>query len=310
MMKLGNSPYLLLVLATCIWGSNFVAGKALVDSIPPVTLAAARWGVAFLCLLPFFGRQAWRQRREYISRWKTVLFLSATGVAGFNTLTYMAVQYTGSINAALMNSATPILVVMLASLMMKEKLAWAAMPGILVSMAGVLWIVGRGSLEALLGLSFNKGDLLMLLAVLCWAMYSVGMKKAAGLFPPSALLLVQTAVAVALLMPLSLAELLLEESGKIAEAPSLAVVSGIIYLGLFASIVAFLSWNRASELAGPQRCAGFLNLIPLFSAIFATIFTGDSIRIYHVLGALLIITGVYMTNRTKKNGQPQEGSRG
>ncbi|EXX85206.1 antibiotic transporter [Paenibacillus darwinianus] len=296
-MKLVNSPYLLLVLATCIWGSNFVAGKALVDSIPPVTLAATRWGIAFLCLLPFFGKDAWRQRQDYFRQWKMVLFLSVTGVAGFNTLTYMAVQFTGSINAALMNSATPILVLMLASLMMKERLAWAAIPGIAVSMAGVLWIVGRGSLKALLALSFNKGDLLMLLAVFCWALYSVGMKKAAGRFRPSALLLVQTAVATGLLLPLSALELL-SVPGEIVWRPGLMI--GIVYLGLFASIVAFLSWNRAIELAGPQRCAGYLNLIPLFSAVFATIFTGESIRFYHVLGALLIIAGVYMTNRTRK----------
>ncbi|MFD0698986.1 DMT family transporter [Paenibacillus sp. GCM10027628] len=288
-----RSPYVLLVIATCIWGGNFVAGKVLVTHIPPLTLAAIRWGIAFLCLLPFFGKQVWQLRGDFLRNWKMLIFLSVTGVAGFNTLTYAAVQFTGSINASLMNSATPIMVVILAWLVMKERFAWSALPGILLSMAGVFWIIGRGSLQALLTLSFNKGDLLMLLAILCWSLYSVGMKRVAGRFPSSAFLLAQVVVAMLLLIPLSAAEMFIV-APAITWSP--AVLTGLLYIGLFASIIAFLSWNRAIELAGPQRCAGFLNLIPLFSAIFATGFTGESLHLYHWLGAALIVAGVYVTN--------------
>ncbi|SDO11742.1 Permease of the drug/metabolite transporter (DMT) superfamily [Paenibacillus sp. yr247] len=295
-----RSPYILLVLATCIWGGNFVAGKVLVLHIPPITLASLRWCIAFLCLLPFFGKQAWQLRTDFLRNWKMILFLSATGVAGFNTLTYVAVQYTGSINASLMNSATPIIVVILTWLVMKERFAWTALPGILISMAGVSWIISRGSLSALLSLSFNKGDLLMLVAVFCWSLYSVGMKKVAGRFPSSPFLLVQVAMALVLLIPLSLIEWGLK-SPQIDWNPPL--VTGLIYIGLFASIIAFLSWNRAIELVGPQRCAGFLNLIPMFSAIFATAFTGESLRLYHLLGAIWIVVGVYMTNYAMKKRQ-------
>ncbi|GGG14018.1 DMT family transporter [Paenibacillus abyssi] len=293
-----NSPYILLVLAACIWGGNFVAGKALVTHIPPLTLAALRWSIAFVCLLPFFGKEGWRLGADFLRHWKMILFLSVTGVAGFNTLTYIAVQYTGSINASLMNSATPIMVVILTWLMIKERIAWSAIPGILVSMAGVLWIIGNGSLDALLSLSFNKGDLWMLLAIFCWSLYSVGMKRMAGMFPASPFLLVQVVVALLLLLPLSAIELIID-SPEMDWTPPL--VLGVMYIGIFASIVAFLSWNRAIELIGPQRCAGFLNLIPLFSAIFATSFTGESIRLYHVIGAALILAGIYITNRKQAN---------
>lgn len=295
-----RSPYILLVLATCIWGGNFVAGKALVLHIPPITLAALRWGIAFLCLLPFYGKQAWGLRAQFLRNWKILLFLSATGVAGFNTLTYVAVQFTGSINASLMNSATPIIVVILTWLVMRERFAWSALPGILISMAGVSWIISRGSLSALLHLSFNKGDLLMLIAVLCWGLYSVGMKKVGGRFPSSPLLLAQVAMAMVMLIPLSLIEWAVK-SPQIAWNSGL--FSGLIYIGLFASIVAFLSWNRAIELVGPQRCAGFLNFIPMFSAIFATAFTGESLKLYHLLGAIGIVAGVYLTNYTMKKRQ-------
>jgi drug/metabolite transporter (DMT)-like permease len=294
---LKRSPYFLLILATCIWGGNFVAGKALVLHIPPITLAAGRWSIAFLCLLPFYGKEAWRLKDRFLAHWKMVLFLSLTGVAGFNSLTYIAVQYTGSINASLMNSATPIFVVLISWFVMKEKMAWWVLPGIGISMLGVCWIISQGDLSAILRLSVNKGDLFMLVAVLCWALYAVGMKKMAGQFPASPFLLVQITVALVVLLPSSTIEWMIK-------APSVdwspVVVSGLLYVGIFASIVAFLSWNKAIELAGPQRCAGFLNFIPLFSAIFATAFTGESLRLYHLLGAFLIVLGVYMTNRAMK----------
>ncbi|GGA17675.1 DMT transporter permease [Paenibacillus marchantiophytorum] len=297
---LKRSPYLLLVLATCIWGGNFVAGKALVLHIPPITLATLRWTLAFCFLLPFFGKQVWELRKAFLHTWKMVLFLSLTGIAGFNTLTYVAVQYTGSINASLMNSATPIIVVLLTWFMMKERLAWSALPGILISMAGVSWIISRGSLSALLHLSFNKGDLFMIGAVICWGLYSVGMKKMAGRFPSSAFLLMQVATALVLMIPLSL----IEWSIRLPEVEwNLSLASGLLYIGLFASIVSFLSWNRAIELVGPQRCAGFLNLIPLFSAVFATVFTGESLQLYHLLGAIWIVIGVYLTNYAMKKRQ-------
>ncbi|OXM82750.1 DMT family transporter [Paenibacillus rigui] len=302
---LRNSSYALLIIATCIWGGNFVAGKVLVSHMPPITLAALRWCIAFAGLALFYGKEALRLRSKVRKHWKMISFLSITGVAGFNTLTYVAVQYTGSINASLMNSATPIMVVVLSWVMLKERLAWRAIPGIVVSMAGVAWIIGRGSMDALLSLSFNKGDLWMLLAVLCWAMYSVGMKRAAGLFPASPFLLVQVGFALVLMIPLSAMELF--TVGKPVEW-SFPVAAGLLYIGLFASIVAFLSWNRAIELAGPQRCAGFLNFIPMFSTIFAMSFTGERFHLYHLLGIVFIVAGVYFTQRTLRKqttGNPE-----
>jgi drug/metabolite transporter (DMT)-like permease len=293
-----NSPYILVILAACIWGGNFVAGKVLVMHMPPLTLAALRWLIAFVCMVPLFGREAWRRRADYMRQWKLVVFLALTGVAGFNSLTYIAVQYTGSINASLMNSATPVFVILLSRFLLKERIAWTAFPGIVISIAGVCWIIGRGSPQTLLMLSFNKGDLWMVVAILCWSLYSVGTKKAAGRLPASPLLLVQTIVALLVLVPLSAAEELMD---PVPIEWSTGLVIGLLYIGWLASIVAFLSWNQAISLIGPQRCAGFLNFIPLFSAVFATVFTGEAPRLYHLLGAVFIIAGVYASNRAVRS---------
>lgn len=290
-----NSPYILLMVATCLWGGNFVVGKVLVTEIPPITLALFRWSIALLCLVPILGRVVWQRREVYLQHWKTVLFLSLTGVAGFNTFVYIAVQYTEAINASLMNAATPIIIVLLSMFFLREKFSGLRGLGIVISLVGVLWIIGHGSLEAISSLSFNQGDLWMLLAVFLWALYSIGVRKSAGKFKANEMLFITVAASVIILMPSSIVEL---AATKRTVSGSWDTIAGVFYIGIFASLVAFSCWNKAVSIIGPSRCASFLNFIPMFSAIFATLFTGEQIRLYHVMGTLLILSGVYVTTRT------------
>lgn len=292
-----RSPYALLILATCLWGGNFVVGKVLVADVPPILLATLRWCIALIVITPIYAKEAWKHRALFLEKWKMLTFLSLTGVAGFNTLVYIAVQYTSSINAAVMNAATPILIIMVSWVMLKEPISLKTIPGIGLSMLGVLWMITRGSWDVLVGLSFNKGDLWMLAAILCWALYSVGMRRSAKQVPAQALFVYTIIISVVLLIPLSVVEVLLV---KPVLHISLGIGSGIVYIGVFASLVAFSAWNQSIALIGPARCAGFLNLIPLFSTIFATAFTGESIHFYHFVGAALILTGIYTANRRQK----------
>jgi len=290
-----NSPYLLLLVATCLWGGNFVVGKVLVTEIPPITLALFRWSIALLCIIPLWGKTVWQRREIYLQHWRTVLFLSITGVAGFNTFVYIAVQYTDAINASLMNAATPIIIVLLSMLFLRERFSGLRGLGIVISLVGVMWIIGHGSLEAIVSLSFNKGDLWMLLAVFLWALYSIGVRKTAGKFKANEMLFITVLVSVILLIPSSIVELAVT---KRAVSGSWDTLAGVLYIGIFASLVAFSCWNKAVSIMGPSRCASFLNFIPMFSAIFATLFTGEHIRVYHGIGTLLILSGVYVTTRT------------
>jgi drug/metabolite transporter (DMT)-like permease len=292
-----KSPYVLLVIATCLWGGNFVAGKLLVADVPPLMLAAARWLTALALLLPFYGRAVWHARSELLRRWPQVAVLSLFGVAGFNSLVYVAVQTTSPINAALMNAATPVFILLISLLFLGEKLSVARTVGILVSIAGVVWIIGKGSLDAILALQFTRGDLWMVLAILFWALYSILMKRWAGSFEPNSLFVATIIIAVMLLVPISALEL---GFGSHALHVNWTVIGGVLYIGVFASIVAFTCWNRAVELLGPARSAGFLNLIPVFSALFASLFTGERLRLFHVVGTALILGGIALSSRASK----------
>jgi drug/metabolite transporter (DMT)-like permease len=299
-LKIWRSPYFLLVLATCLWGGNFVVGKVLVVEIPPILLATLRWIIALIVMLALSGKEMWRLRGQFAGKWKPLLLLSLTGVAGFNTLTYIAVQYTGSINAALMNSATPVLIVLIAVAVLREPFSPAVLPAVALSLIGVLWIISRGSWETITSLSFNQGDMWMLAAIICWALYSVWMKKYAAAFPPQALFFWQIAVSVAVLIPLAAVEYAVRQP---VLHVSVSLILGLLYIGIFASLLAFSAWNKAIALIGPSRCSGFLNLIVVFSAIFATAFTGEHLHLYHWIGAALVLAGVFWTNRTLKSVQ-------
>jgi drug/metabolite transporter (DMT)-like permease len=164
----------------------------------------------------------------------------------------------------------------------------------------VIWIISHGSWAILIAMTFNRGDLWMLLAVLCWAIYSIGVRKTAGKFPANEMLLLTVLLSVIVLLPLALYELAQTHRSILVTWP---VIMGVLYIGLFASLVAFTFWNKAVALIGPSRCANFLNLIPLFSAIFATVFTGEHIRLYHGVGGCLVLGGVYLTTRNIDRSQ-------
>ncbi len=288
----------LLIIATCLWGGNFVVGKVMVDEVPPITLALFRWITALIVVLPFFGFSVWEERKLYLKHWRIVLFLALTGLIGFNTIVYYAVHHTSSINASLMNAATPIVIVLMAMMFLKERFSFIRLIGILVSLFGVIWVSTSGSLHALLNLKFNHGDLWMILAVICWAMYSIAVRKTSDFFPAQGIFAITILITVILLTPMALMEITFGVQKIIF---SWTLLGGVLYIGIFASVVAFTCWNLVVSQIGPSRSSSFLNLIPLFSAIFATTFISEKVQAFHLIGAVLIICGVYITTKLGKN---------
>ena len=158
-------PQALLILATLLWGGNFVIGRAVTGDIPPITLACWRWCVAFIVFFPLAYKYLKRDWAQIKAHWSIILILSVTGIASFNTLVYIGVYYTTSINASLMNSSTPIIIYVLSFIFLKERLSTYQLIGTFISLIGVLFIISGGSFESLLAFTFNKGDLIVLLAV-------------------------------------------------------------------------------------------------------------------------------------------------
>ena len=285
-------PYLLLVLAPLCWAGNIVIARGVVDIIPPVALAFWRWTIASLLLCPVAFRYARRDWSLFIQQWKIMVFLSLVGISGFNTLLYTAVHTTTAINGALIQTTMPAVIILISLLAFKKKVTRLQSLGVGLCIMGAMLVVLRGRLSTFLDLSFVKGDLLMLVAVLLYALYSAFLHRRPSIHPLS--FLFYTFVLGALgLIPLYVWEL----STNATFALSLDVVASVLYVAAFPSIVAFFCWNRGVEIIGANRAGLFINFIPLFASIMAIIWLGESLKAFHLVGMLLIFGGLVLSNR-------------
>jgi drug/metabolite transporter (DMT)-like permease len=290
-------PYILLVLTTLFWSGNFVLSRGMHADIPPFALSFWRWAVALL-ILACFGLRHLLANREMVLRHKYFLLIQGIlGVAGFNSFVYMAMQTTTAINAALVNSCTPIIIVLISWIMHRDRLSLRQCLGVAISLGGVLLIISRGELSTLYTLQFNTGDILVFLAAIFWAQYSVNLKNyPQGLHP----LAYQTGIVIVgliFLLPLYLLEI---STGRTLAVTTSTVVT-IVYVAVFASVLAFIFWSRAVAVLGANIAGPFIHLMPVFSTILAVIFLGETLTGNHILAILLIFGGIGMTTfRVKK----------
>ena len=287
-------PFALLLLATLLWGGNFVIGRAVSGDIPPLTLAFLRWCIAFIIFFPIAYSSLKRDWRMLKTHWPIVLILALTGVAAFNTLVYIGLHYTTSINASLMNSSTPIMIYILSFIFLKERLSKFQMLGTALSLSGVLFIISGGSFANLLEFSFNKGDLIVVVAVFCWSIYSLLIKQYAGRLPGQSTFLITIFLGTIMLLPFYVYETL-----TLAEPIhwKFSTIAAILYVGALASIVAFLSWNSGVVQLGANKASIYLNFIPVFASIFAILFLGEQLHTFQIIGGLAVVAGVLLSSK-------------
>lgn len=290
--SLKGSPYLFLTLAPLFWAGNFVFGKPLLDALPPFGINLIRWVLACIVLVALTLALEGRLPRPARGQWPGLIVMALSGVVMFNALVYLSLVYTTSTNAALINGATPVLTMVLGAAAGLERLTGRRLAGAFVSLIGVSWIVSRGSLEALIELSFNRGDLIMLIAALLWAVYTVLLNHMKGTLTPLATL---TIVAVLALPPLSVLggyDLLAHHLGPITPVD----IVGLLYISLVASVAAFMAWSVGIGSIGAARGSIFLNLIPVFTAIIAVLTLGERLGLVQLIGGMLVIGGVTLAS--------------
>lgn len=297
-MRASPLPAILLLLtAVTLWGGNFVIGRAVRAEVPPIALSALRWALAGALLLPFVWRDLWTRRGLVRAHWPLLLGLSVTGLVVFNAVAYLALRWTGSINAALANSTIPGFVLLFAWLMDGERPRGVQLAGLAVSAAGVAVMLARGDPVALAAQGFNPGDALILTAMASWGIYTVLLRRLPpGGFPGLALLAVLIGIAVPILAVGAAIEQAVDTVKLQASATTLWAV---LYTALAASLAAYLAWNTAVGMIGPQAAAPFLHLIPLANAAIAIPALGESLRPYHAVGFVLIVTGIVVATRPR-----------
>jgi len=289
---LNNQPYLLLSLTSLFWASNIVLARFVAAHVPPITLSCVRWIGAFLMLLPFAWPHLRRDWPALRARLPLMVVLSATGFAFNNALSYWALHYTQALNALLIQSSGPLFVALWSLALFGLRLTWAQLAGIAISLAGVLTIILRGDLTALVSIQFNKGDVMFAGAVLSFGLYSALMPRRPVTHQLS-LISFTIGCGAVLLLPFSIWEFSIGSTLKF----DLLTVATLVYVVIFPSTLAYLFFNRGIMLIGPNRAAPFLHLVPVFGSAMAILLLGEQPRLFHLIGYVLVLAGVIIASR-------------
>jgi drug/metabolite transporter (DMT)-like permease len=285
--------YLMLTGTALFWTGNIVFGRGVIDQLPPLSLNFWRWVVAFLILLPFTWRALVAQRSVIRRHWKMLGLLALLGITGFNSLAYIAFQTTTAINAALINAVMPICVVAITVIGYRETVGKRQKLGLFSALAGAFIILTRGDLRVLLEFDFTTGDVVMFGGMMGYALYSVLLRYRPPALDGADFLAVLAGFGVVLALPLYIAEAIL-----LGPMPLTAISVGMVgYVALFASVLAYVFWNRGVEVVGANRASLFLNLIPVFTAIAAITFLGESLETFHLTGMALVFAGLVLATR-------------
>lgn len=284
---LWDQPYVLLTATMAFWAGNTVLARAMADHIPPVAFAQMRWTLALLILLPFTWRHVRADRAELRRNLGIITLLGLLGISAYNTLVYVGVHTTTAINAMLLSSIFPMVIAVVGFVLYRDRLTLAQFTGIVVACTGAAVILSGGDVAHLAAFRFAPGDLWVLAAQIAYAGYTVLLRARPAVHPLS-FLTATVFMGQFLLVPLTLAE---AATGSRVVLDGETIVS-VLYVTIFAAVLAFLCFNRAVQLVGSNRTGPFFHLIPIFGSLAAMVFLGERLGPHHVAGWLLIIAGI------------------
>ena len=289
--SLWHSAWALLVAANLFWAGNIVLGRGLAGHIPPITLAYWRWTGAFIVAVGFAWPRLKTDLPLMLRHWRMMVVLSATGIASYNTMSYIGLTSTTALNVLLLQSASPLIIIVWAYMLFREAPTLRQTLGVLVSLAGVSAIAAHGSLQVLFRLQLNRGDLWVLGALVISGFYVVMLRKRPAVHPLS-FLVAAMGIGSVLMLPFMLGEV---ASGARIEG-GVASYLAIAYIAVLPSFIAYLFFNRGIELIGSGPAGQSMHLMPLFGSILAVLFLHEQFQSYHAIGIAMIFAGIVLAS--------------
>lgn len=289
---IANEPRILMLLPGLFWAGNAIVARSAAGEIPPIALAFWRWAVAALLIAPLAWPYLSRDVPLMLRNWPIMLLLTALGISIFNTFLYIAAHTTTAINIVMLQTAMPIVVVIATFLIFRDTLTRRQAAGIMASFLGTLTLISHGDPVVLLGLDFTRGDLWMLAAAVSYGVYTALLR----LRPPVhgvSFAFVTFALGAALLLPFYVAE-----TAWVGPMPlSLGAAGAIGYVAVFASILAYMAFNRTVELLGANTAGLVVHLVPVFGTVLAVLLLGERLYVHNLVGIALIALGLWLATR-------------
>ena len=292
------SGYALLTAGILFWAGNAVVGRAAAGAdIPPLTLNFFRWSIALVFFLVIFGRSTWAQRYLLWRHRKFIVTYSVLTVVGFNCTFYVALQKTTVLQASLIQSILPVLVLLLALVVLKTRITSQQWWGVVFSIGGAALIVIRGDWEVIKSLRIQDGDIWALVAVLLWSLQAFLMR-----YKPKTIDIMPFMTALAAVGVIVMTPMYIWESTIIKPTPfTQESILLFLYLGLFAGFLGTTAWNEGTYRTGPAQAGYFGNLYPVFAGGLAILLLGETLHWYHMLGAVMVVTGIWLAIFYKSN---------
>lgn len=284
---------ILLFVTPALFCSNMLTARLVHDIFPPVALAFWRWALALCLLLPFAGATLWRHRYAALREWRDLLVLGALGMGVCGAFVYIGADTTSATNIGLIYSVSPILIVILARVFYDEPLSLLQGIGVALSLAGVVAIVCRGDIEILTTLSFAVGDFWIVSAMAAWAVYCIMLQHRPTALPMMARFAAIVTGGILVLLPFTVAE------GLSGELPALEPRSFLIvaFLAVVPSFGAYQVYGLVQRILGAGPTSLLMYLFPLYNGVLAYLILGEELRSYHLIGAALVLPGIFLATR-------------
>lgn len=294
-------PLLAGTLAMLCYSGSFISVRDVAGVVPPAAITFLRCAIAIAILYPFCRKSLHAQWPIIRKHWKFLALQGVLIIVCGNGIMFVGLQFTTAINGSLINSAEPVAIVAVAWLMFRDRLDAMQWLGVLISMAGVLYLIGRGKLDVLLNLDLNIGDVLVFISIVCWAVYAVLMRRV-----PKELDRLNFLFAILVAGAVAVFPFWILENIYYLPTPITWTTAGVTGgLALFASIFALLWWNRAVEGLGASRAGLLLHLIPVYTVILAVWLLDEEPFMFHAVGIGLIAVGIYLTTIHRRGADKQ-----
>ena len=287
--RIWNSAWMLLVLANLFWAGNIIVGRAILGPVPPVALSFWRWTGAFAVAFWFAWPHLKNDWRVLLAHWKIVLVLAATGMAFFNMIAYVGLAGTTALNVLLLQSSVPLVVTVLAFAFFNERPSAWQLGAVAISLAGVAFVVAHGSVSALRAFHFFRADVWIMVSVVIYGCYIVLLRRRPEVHPLS-FMLAAAGVSAVMMAPFYAWDL----SRGLRIVNNWQDYGGIVYMAVFPSFISYLLFNRGVQLIGSVRAGQSTHLMPIFGSVMAVMFLGESFHLYHLIGVVLIGTGILL----------------
>jgi drug/metabolite transporter (DMT)-like permease len=290
-----DNPAALLIATTLMWGCNAVAGQLAVGEISPISMVFLRWVMVISFLWLLFGREVRGHWPAIRPRLGYVITMAAIGFTGFNTLFYIASQYTSGVNIGILQGAIPAMVMIGAFAVHRSAVSPIQMVGVVVALAGAVVVSVDGDFHKLLALAMNRGDLIMLFACMFYSFYTIALQTRPAI-PGRAFFTLLALIATVTAVPLMVYEV---ASGAFYW-PTPKGWAVAVFVAIFPSCLAQLFFMRGVDLVGPGRAGIYANLVPIFAAALAIVFLGQSFERYHAVALILVLGGIWLAQKTPR----------